>query len=85
MEPRKFLRKEWIMLVIRTLLFISIQAIFAFIFWLTGSGDGWEKGADMWPLGVVLTNLICIFLLIRLFRLEGKRYLDIFQIQKAVP
>jgi hypothetical protein len=72
----------WFMLVSRLCLFAAIQAVFALGFYLTGSSQAWEAAASWWPFGVTIANLICIFLLIWLFKQDGKRYWDIFRIQK---
>jgi len=75
-------RWPWIMLVSRISLFIAIQAIFALGFLLTGSSSAWEDSANWWPFFVAITNLICVALLVRLFKQEGKRFWDIFRIRK---
>jgi len=75
-------RWSWIMLVSRISLFIGIQAVFAFGFLLGGSRDAWDKSANWWPFAVTLTNLLCLFLLVRLFNKERKNFWDIFRVQK---
>ena len=75
-------RWPWIMLFSRISLFIGIQALFALGFWLAGSSAAWVNAANWWPFVVTIANFICVFLLIRLFNLEGKRFWDIFRIQK---
>jgi hypothetical protein len=75
-------RWPWIMLFSRICLFIGIQAIFTLGFLLTGSSTAWENAANWWPFSVTLTNLICVALLIRLFKQDGKRFWDIFHIHK---
>jgi hypothetical protein len=70
------------MLFSRIILFAGIQALLALGFYLTGSADAWDASAAWWPLTVTLTNLICVALLVRIFRLEGRRYWDIFLIQR---
>jgi hypothetical protein len=71
------------MLLARLGLFIAVQSAFALGFLLANSPTAWEAGANWWPFVVTITNLICIALLVRLFRLEGKRFWSIFQIQVA--
>ena len=75
-------RWPWIMLVSRISLFIGIQALFALGFWLAGSSAAWEFSANWWPFVVTIANFICVALLVRLFKQEGKRFWDIFHIQK---
>lgn len=75
-------RWPWIMLFSRISLFFVVQALFAFGFLLAGSATAWETSAAWWPFVVTITNFICVFLLTRLFDLEGKSFWDIFRIQK---
>ena len=63
-----------IMLFARAALFISVQAVFALGFFIAGSATAWEDGANWWPITVAIADFICLVLLIRLFKAEGKRY-----------
>lgn len=72
----------WLMLVARLFLFMSIQALFAVGFWLAGSTAAWESAANWWPYVVSAANLICLVVLIWLFRKEGRRYWDLFKIRR---
>lgn len=74
--------QSWLMLISRLGLFITTQALFALGFLLAGSATAWEAAANWWPFAVTITNLICAFLMIHLFSQEGKRFWDIFRIQK---
>jgi len=73
----------WRMLFVRTALFLVTQAFFTFGFFLVGSSSAWEQGANWWPLTVALADLICLILLIRIFTAEGKRYWDLFCINRS--
>ena len=75
-------RWPWIMLFSRIGLFIGFQALFALVFWLAGSSTAWENSANWWPFGVTLTNIICVALMIQLFKQEGKQFWEIFRIRK---
>lgn len=75
--------RAWTMLAVRIVLFVGLQACFALGFFLTGSEHAWESGANWWPLCVTITNLICIALLVRLFRAEGQRFWDIFRFDRV--
>jgi hypothetical protein len=72
----------WLMLFARITLFFSIQALLAFLFYLAGDSSAWEESANWWPLIVTAANLVCIYLLIRIFRSEGGRYWDLFKIDR---
>jgi len=82
MNKLSYSRWPWFMLVARLVLFVVIQALFALGFVLTGSSQAWENSANWWPVVVTFANLTCITLLIWLFRREGKRFWNIFQIPK---
>lgn len=82
MDKQPSSRWPWIMLFSRLSMFIGIQAIFALGFVLAGSSNAWESSAAWWPIVVSIANIITIFLLIRLFRREGRQFWDIFRIRK---
>jgi hypothetical protein len=70
------------MLPARMILFSAFQALFAVGFWLAGSPAAWEASANWWPITATLANLACMALLIGLFNGEGKRYRNLFRIQR---
>jgi hypothetical protein len=74
--------RPWAMLLARSVLFVVLQALFALGFYLAGSASAWDAGAAWWPLVVTLANLLCIVALIRLYQAEGKRYWDIFRLER---
>ena len=75
-------QRPWLMLVIRSLLFLGFQALIALIFLSGGSPTAWNDSAAWWPMAVILTNLVCLALLIRFYREEGKRFWDVFRIER---
>jgi len=74
--------KPWFMVVARLFLFAGIQGILALVFFLNKTANAWETSANWWPLVVAMTNLICLAFLIRFFKVEGKRYWDLFRIER---
>ena len=82
MNKLSYSRWPWFMLIVRLGLFISIQSLFALVFLLAGYSRAWENSANWWPFVVTIANFICISLLIWLFKREGKRFWDIFHIQR---
>jgi hypothetical protein len=82
MNKLSYSRWPWFMLVARLVLFVVIQALFALVFLLAGYARAWENSANWWPVVVTIANLICITLLIWLFKREGKGFWHIFHIQK---
>jgi hypothetical protein len=74
--------RPWLMLFSRLVLFAGLQAVFALGYFLTGSPKSWEASADWWPFVITLANLAGFILLLSLFRAEGRRYWEIFRIQR---
>ena len=72
----------WLMLFSRLGLFALIQGILAFSLYIFGKSEPWESAASWWPFVVTITNLIGLFLLIQIFRMEGKSYWRIFHIDR---
>ena len=72
----------WLMLVIRSLLFLAFQAGIALVFLVKGSPDSWNDSAAWWMMAVVLTDLVCLTLLVHLYQQEGKRFWNIFQLER---
>lgn len=66
----------------RTVLFSLVQSLFALGFYLGGSSTAWDKSAAWWPLGVTITNLVCIAAMSFLFRAEGRGYWELFRIRR---
>jgi len=75
-------QSPWLMLIIRCVLFLAFQSMIALTFLLNGSPAAWSNSAAWWPLSVILTNLVCLALLIRLYQQEGQRFWNIFQIER---
>lgn len=71
------------MLFSRLGLFLCIQGIFAFVSFIFGKEQPLETSANWWPLVIFIANLICVFLLARLFKSENKSFWDILKIEKS--
>ncbi len=73
----------WVLLPARLLLFFGFQLLLAAGLFLAGSLTRWDQSAAWWPFTVTLTNLVCLVILTRRYRAEGRRYWDIFRIDRA--
>jgi hypothetical protein len=82
-HPKSNRTNPWFMLLGRSVLFLSFQALFTLMLWLTGRYTTWQEAARWWPVGVFLSNLVCVFLLIAFYKQEGKRFSDVFRINKS--
>ena len=70
------------MLFSRLVLFAIVQALIAFVLLLLGTPDAWNESARWWVFNVIVTNVVSILLLVRLFGAEGKRYLDLLHVER---
>lgn len=71
------------MLISRSVLFILFQVLIALILFATGTTSAWDESARWWTLTVTLANFVSIYLLVRLYKAEGKRFFDIFKFSRA--
>ena len=75
-------RHPWLMLVTRSLLFLAFQAGIALAFLLSGSSEAWHASAGWWPFAIIFTDLVCLALLIHLYRQEGKCFWNVFRVER---
>ena len=73
----------WLMLISRSVLFILFQVLIALALVASGTASAWNESARWWTFMATLTNLVSVFLLVRLFRAEGKRYFDVIKFSRA--
>lgn len=74
--------KPWLMLGLRSLLFLAFQALIALIFLPRNASTSWNASATWWPFAIIFTDLACLGLLIRFYQQEGKRFWDVFRIER---
>ena len=72
----------WWMLVSRSVLFLFCQLLIALILALMGTPSAWNESARWWTFMVTLTNFASMYLLVRVFRAERKRYFDMFRFSR---
>lgn len=73
----------WVMLPGRTVLFLLFQALIALGFAAYGTSGAWDRSSAWWPLTVTLTNAVCLAVMLRQFRAEGRSYWDIFRFDRS--
>lgn len=73
----------WLMLFLRLPLFLGFQALIAWIFLASGVHAPWEESAAWWMITVILADVVCLVLLIGLYRNEGGRYWNVFHLDKT--
>ena len=79
----KAISHPWLMLISRSVLFMLFQGLIALIFAASGYGSAWDESARWWALIASLANFASLYLLVRLYRAEGKRYFDILRCSRA--
>ena len=72
----------WLMLISRSVLFILFQGLIALTLMTTGTQAAWDEAGRYWMLIVALANIASIYLLIKVFRADGKLYWDIFRFSR---
>lgn len=73
----------WLMLVSRSVLFLFFQLCIALVLAVTGTLSAWNESARWWTFMAFLANFASIYLLVRLFSVEGKRYLDAIRFSRG--
>ena len=73
----------WLLLVSRSVLFIAFQALIALVLALSGVIAAWDESARWWTFTVFLANFASLYLLIRVFSAEGKRFSDILRFSRV--
>jgi hypothetical protein len=71
------------MLPLRLVGFAVFQALFAVGFLIRGRDDWWDASVPWWPIAAVVTNLVTVALLARYLRREGRRYWDLFRVDRT--
>jgi hypothetical protein len=82
MNHNHALSSPWLMLVIRSPLFLMFQALIALFFVMSDTPTAWNVSAAWWPLVVILTNLVCLALLCRLYQQENKNFWHVFKLDR---
>ncbi len=73
----------WLILISRSVLFLLFQLLITLLLALTGTRSAWNESARWWTFMAFLANFVSIYLLVRLFNAEGKRYFEVIRFSKA--
>lgn len=66
----------WLMLLSRSALFILVQAFIALTISATGAPNAWDESTRYWGLIAATANVASLYLLMRVYKAEGKRFWD---------
>jgi hypothetical protein len=72
----------WLMLISRSALFLFFQLWIALVLALAGTPSAWDESARWWTFMAFLANFVSIYLLVRVFKAEGKRYFEMFHFSR---
>lgn len=75
--------RPWWILISRSALFLLFQSLIASVLALAGSPSAWNESPRWWTFLPIFANMVSIYLLVRLFQAEGKRYLDVINFSKT--
>jgi hypothetical protein len=73
----------WFMLVSRSVLFFIFQVLTALVLVVVGNSSAWDESSRWWTFVAILTNIVSIYLLVRMFNAEGKRYFEAIYFSRA--
>jgi hypothetical protein len=73
----------WLMLLSRSALFLFFQGLIALILFAIGTTSAWNESARWWTFMAFLANFASLYLLVQVFKAEGKRYWDILRFSGA--
>ena len=74
--------RPWLMLFHAPPCFFFFSYCITLLLALAGTLSPWIEAARYWPFMAIFASLISIYLLVRLFSMEGKRYLDVIKFSR---
>ena len=78
----KMISRPWLMLISRSVLFLLFQALIALALYSAGTESAWGESARYWTFQVTIVNVVSLYLLVRAFNAEGKRFWDILRFSR---
>lgn len=75
--------RPWLMLFSRSALFVFFQLLITAILFTAGVTNAWDESARYWTFLAFLANFASLFLLIRLYKAEGKNFWDSLRFSRA--
>jgi hypothetical protein len=73
----------WLMLISRSALFLLLQLLIALVLAIAGTSSAWDEAARWWTFMAALANFVSIYLLVRVFNAEGKRYFEAIRFSRS--
>lgn len=73
----------WLMLISRSALFLLFQLLITGVLSLAGTTAAWDESARWWTFMAFLANFVSIYLLVRVFNVEGNRYFEVIRFSRS--
>jgi hypothetical protein len=73
----------WLMLISRSALFLFLQLLITLVLSAIHTPSAWDESARWWTFMAFLANFASLYLLVRVFKAEGKRYWNILRFSGA--
>jgi len=74
--------RPWFMIIIRSLMFLTFQALISSIFFINGSRTPCDDSAAWWMITVSLTDLVCLASLVCFYDQENYRFFNFFRLDR---
>jgi hypothetical protein len=75
--------RPWLMLISRSALFVLFQLLIALILFASGAANAWDESTRYWTFLAFLANFASLYLLIRVYKAEGKNFWDTLRLSRA--
>jgi len=72
----------WLMLISRSAIFLFFQLLITLVLVVIGTSSAWDESARWWTFLAFLANFASLYLLVRVFNAEGKRFWDILRFSR---
>jgi len=75
--------RPWLMLVSRSALFLFFQIVITLVLIVEGTLSAWGESSRWWTFIVIFANFVSVYLFLRVFNAEGKRYFEAIRFSRA--
>ena len=73
----------WLILLSRSTLFLIFQVLTALVLAVGGTPYAWDESTRWWTFMAIFANLVSVYLLLRVFKAEGKRYWETIRFSRS--
>ncbi len=73
----------WLMLFSRSAFFMFFQGLIALLLLITGASSAWNESTRWWTFIVTLANLASLYVLVRLYKGEGRNFFETLRFSRS--